>query len=135
MGTDHRRVAGRGRPRAGLPAGLPEDFLRFLQAHHTGQLVAPRDLAGRDWRRRLAYRATDRAVTARTGLRPLSVAADRIGLTPMRAAGLLAELAAQGRPVDRTGSGVVVEVYPAASLHRWGLPHQQYKSDRHRTQR
>ncbi len=53
----------------------------------------------------------------------------------MRAAVLLAELAAQGRPVDRAGSGVVVEVNPAASLHRWGLPHQQYKGDRHRPQR
>jgi len=32
-----------------------------------------------------------------TGLTPLSVAADRIGLTAMRAAGLLARLAAEGR--------------------------------------
>ncbi len=30
---------------------------------------------------------------------------------------------------------MVVEVYPAASLHRWGLPYQQYKGDRHRAQR
>jgi Protein of unknown function (DUF429) len=29
--------------------------------------------------------------------------------------------------VDRSGSGVVVEVYPAASLKIWGLPHRGYK--------
>ena len=48
----------------------------------------------------------------RTGLTPLSVAADRIGLTAMRAAGTLSRLAAEGRPVDRAGNGIVVEVYP-----------------------
>jgi hypothetical protein len=30
--------------------------------------------------------------------------------------GLLARLAAAGQPVDRSGTGVVVEVYPAAAL-------------------
>lgn len=29
--------------------------------------------------------------------------------------------------VDRSGAGPVVEVYPAASLKLWGLPHQGYK--------
>jgi hypothetical protein len=77
-------------------------------------------------RRRLAYRATDRAVREATGLQPLSVAADRIGLTAMRAAGLLAGLATAGQPVDRTGSGIVLEVYPAASLYSWGLSHREY---------
>jgi predicted nuclease with RNAse H fold len=104
------------------PLGWPDDFLLFLQEHHAGQ-----DVAGRDWRRKLAYRATDRAVRERTGLTPLSVAADRIGLTAMRAAGILSRLAAEGRPVDRTGSGIVVEVYPAASLRSWGLPFRAYK--------
>jgi hypothetical protein len=36
---------------------------------------------------------------------------DRSRHTAMRAAGLLARLAADGHPVDRTGTGVIVEVY------------------------
>jgi hypothetical protein len=44
------------------PLGWPDDFLRFLQAHQAGRAVAPQEVAGRDWRRRLAYRATDRVV-------------------------------------------------------------------------
>ena len=34
---------------------------------------------------------------------------------------------AAGAPVDRSGSGPVAEVYPAASLHSWGLTHHGYK--------
>lgn len=109
------------------PLGWPDDFVAFLQAHHTGHVLAPADVAGKDWRQRLANRATDRQVRNACGLKPLSVAADRIALTAMRAAGILARLADQGRPVDRAGSGVVVEVYPAASLRIWNLPHQGYK--------
>jgi predicted nuclease with RNAse H fold len=117
------------------PLGWPDDFLRFLQEHHAGHVVAPQDLAGRDWRRKVAYRATDRAVKERTGLTPLSVAADRIGLTAMRAAGILSLLAADGRPVDRAGTGIVVEVYPAASLRCWGLPFRAYKGAERRDAR
>lgn len=109
------------------PLGWPDDFVAFLQAHHSGHVVAPADVAGRDWRQRLANRATDRQVRAACGLKPLSVAADRIALTAMRAAGILARLNDEGRPVDRSGGGVVVEVYPAASLKIWQLPHQGYK--------
>ena len=117
------------------PLGWPDDFLLFLQEHHAGQVVAPQEVAGRDWRRKLAYRATDRAVRERTGLTPLSVAADRIGLTAMRAAGILSRLAAEGRPVDRAGNGIVVEVYPAASLRCWGLPFRAYKGGNRRAAR
>lgn len=45
----------------------------------------------------------------------------------MRAAGLLAALADAGRPVDRTGGGLLVEVYPAAALRLWGLASRSYK--------
>jgi hypothetical protein len=45
----------------------------------------------------------------------------------MRAAGVLSSLAQSGAPVDRAGSGVVIEVYPAAALKCWGLPHRKYK--------
>jgi hypothetical protein len=72
-------------------------------------------------------RVTDKAVRDITHLVPLSVAADRIAHTAMRCAGLLAQLAHKGQPVDRCGAGVVVEVYPAASIERWGLSHRGYK--------
>lgn len=55
---------------------------------------------------------------------PLSVSTDRIALPTMRAAALLSRLP---EPVALDGSGVVVEVYPAAALRRWGLPSRQYK--------
>src|SRR5215470_1221103 len=48
-------------------------------------------------------------------------------LPAMRCAGLLARLARHGQPVDRAGSGPVVEIYPAASLQRWAMPHRGYK--------
>lgn len=108
------------------PLGWPDGFVEMLTSHHTGHLE-PHALDDADWRRSLANRATDVAVTRRTGLRPLSVAADRIGLTAMRAANLLGRLAASGSPVDRAGTGVVVEVYPAASLTEWGLSPRRYK--------
>ena len=91
------------------------------------QLYVPPGLTGQQWRRQLAWRLTDEAVRERTGLIPLSVAADRIGHASMRCAGLLAQMASQGRPVDRCGTGPVAEVYPAASLKCWGLPWRGYK--------
>jgi hypothetical protein len=87
-------------------------------------------VAGRerkDWRRLLANRETDLVTRDVVGLVPLSVAADRIGLAAMRCAGLLGRLAAEGRPVDPSGEGVVVEVYPAAALKHWGLLFRGYK--------
>jgi hypothetical protein len=45
----------------------------------------------------------------------------------MRCAALLAELADDGLPVDRAGTGVVVEVYPAASMRRWDITSTGYK--------
>jgi len=61
------------------------------------------------------------------GVVPLAVGADRIAAVAMRAAGLLAALADAGRPVDRAGSGLLVEVYPAAALRLWGLASRSYK--------
>jgi predicted nuclease with RNAse H fold len=109
------------------PLGWPDKFVAFVGAHQAGNVVVPEEVAGRDWRRTLAFRVTDDVVRHATGLVPLSVAADRIGHTAMRCAGLLARLAREGQPVDRSGAGAVVEVYPAASLHRWRLPHRGYK--------
>ncbi|MFR9775639.1 DUF429 domain-containing protein [Micromonospora sp. MS34] len=108
------------------PLGWPAPFVEFLVAHHAGSLVTP-ELVGREWRRELAWRRTDLLTHHTTGHLPLSVAADRIAHTAMRCAALLAALAARGRPVDRSGAGAVVEVYPAGSLKLWELPHRRYK--------
>jgi predicted nuclease with RNAse H fold len=112
------------------PLGWPDAFVGFVADHRAGHVTIPAGLTGQQWRRRLAWRLTDEAVRAETGLIPLSVAADRIGHAAMRCVGLLAQLARQGQPVDRCGRGVVVEVYPAASLKQWGLPHRGYKQPR-----
>jgi predicted nuclease with RNAse H fold len=109
------------------PLGWPDEFVAFVAAHRAGHVAVRGDLTGREWRRRLTLRLTDRVVHAETGLTPLSVAADRIGHVALRCAGLLALLAGQGVPVDRCGTGTVVEVYPSASLKSWGLPYRGYK--------
>ena len=54
---------------------------------------------------------------------PLSVSSDRIAVTALRCAGLLSRLGIE----DRGGAGGVYEVYPAAALAHWGLPHRNYK--------
>lgn len=112
--------------RVGLdcPIGWPDSFVEFLSAQRDGGQLPPTDLAGR---RLLAYRETDRAVTTLTGLRPLSVSADRIGHAAMRAVGLLSRLGASGHDVRRDGQGLVIESYPAAALKVWGLSHRRYK--------
>jgi predicted nuclease with RNAse H fold len=109
------------------PLGWPDPFVAFVAAHRNGHVPVPDGTPGKAWRHRLANRHTDDVVRERFGLVPLSVSADRIARPAMRAAGLLAILAANGRPVDRSGSGVVVEAYPAASLKQWGLPYRRYK--------
>lgn len=71
------------------------------------------------------YRRTDLWVWENLGTSPpLSVSADRISLPAMRAAALLSHVRQHSA---RDGSGVVVEVYPAAALRRWGLRSRQYK--------
>lgn len=109
------------------PLGWPDAFVDFVIEHRAGRVQAPAGLRGLAWRRHLTLRVTDQVTHEQTTLRPLSVSADRIGHTAMRCASLQAELALRGMPVDRSGVGTVVEVYPAASLYRWGLRHQGYK--------
>jgi predicted nuclease with RNAse H fold len=110
------------------PLGWPDEFVAFVAAHRAGHVTIPAGITGREWRRGLTLRLTDRVVAAETGLTPLSVSADRIGHVALRCAGLLAQLAGQGQAVDRTGGGTVVEVYPAASLKVWGFDrHRGYK--------
>ncbi|ROQ54866.1 uncharacterized protein DUF429 [Rathayibacter sp. PhB152] len=107
--------------------GWPLEFAAFVSAH-TRREVSPRTLAGRDWRRRLAYRETDRAAREVTGRWPLSVSTDRLGMTAMRCAELLDAFAAAGEDVDRSGGGRLVEAYPAAALRLWGVDTTGYKT-------
>jgi predicted nuclease with RNAse H fold len=107
------------------PLGWPSAFTDFLVAQRAGAF--PPVAADAAWRRGLAYRVTDQVVRVEAGLNPLSVSADRIAYVAFRCANLLAHLAATGVPIDRSGAGLVVEVYPAASLRRWGLTHRGYK--------
>ena len=121
----------RGADKVGIdcPLGWPAPFVAFLVAQQAGRLVPPAaDADGLAWRRGLAYRVTDQVVRAECGVNPLSVSADRIAHVAFRCAALLARLAEAGEPVDRAGGGAVVEVYPAATLRRWGLTHRGYKT-------
>ena len=60
------------------PVGWPDALLPFLAGHLAFQPHPVLDYDGIEGRRLLAYRDTDRFVTARTGLIPLSVSADRL---------------------------------------------------------
>lgn len=111
------------------PLGWPREFVAFIARHQDDHVVVEPGVPA-DWRRRLSYRATDLHVKATVpGIQGLSVSSDRIGVTTMRCAALLSRLAAVGRTVVRTGSGPVAEVYPAASLVRWGFNHKGYKGN------
>lgn len=115
------------------PLGWPDPFVDFLVAHRAGRAPAPSGVSGLEWRRTLARRATDLYVAqVLPGAVPLAVGADRIAAVAMRAAGLLAALADAGEPVDRTGAGLIVEVYPAAALRVWGLASRSYKGSGNR---
>lgn len=108
--------------------GWPVEFVEFVANHSAHPGGADAVDGGMDWRRRLSYRETDRVVRELTGRWPLSVSTDRLGLTAMRCAGLLARIQASGIPVDRAGSGAVVEVYPGASLRLWGFDTTGYRT-------
>ncbi len=116
------------------PLGWPLDFVAMVLAHEQFRL-APPPISGERWRRQLTLRHTDQYVQARTGLTPLRVSADLIAHPAMRWAGVAAQLAQQGHDVCRDGSGLIAEVYPAAALKTWGLPHRGYKGGDNRTVR
>lgn len=105
------------------PFGWPVPFVQAVSSYtDTGEW--PESV---DNRRRLRLRSTDIATIDETGgPPPLSVSSDRIAVCAMRCAELLGRLAGR-ESVDRTGSGTVVEVYPAAALRQWGCEASGYK--------
>jgi hypothetical protein len=114
QGADDRAaLAEAGEAGIDCPRGWPDAFVAFVAAHHGGVAPVPRGTADRGWRRPLTMRLTDLMVRQETRLVPLSRSADRIGHVATRCACLLAQLAQQGRRVDRGGSGTIVEVYSA----------------------
>ena len=107
--------------------GWPMEFINFLNRQTTLDGTTEDIEGDLAWRRRLAYRATDRHVWQSTGRWPLSVATDRLGMTALRASGFLSKLARGGVAIDRTGQGLIVEVYPGASLRQWGFETKGYR--------
>lgn len=117
-----------------VPVGWPKAFVDFIHHHSSQTLVAPDDTGGA-WRRTLALRTTDIDLHRRTGLTPLSVSANLIAYPAFRWAGIEARLRDQTVDVSRDGSGAIAEVYPAAALYRWGIPHRGYKGPQHQSVR
>lgn len=104
------------------PFGWPAYFVEAITAHHAGR-PWPVDAWERANRRKLRLRITDERIHAVTGITPLSVSSDSIAIPATRCAWLLDRLGVK----DRSGDGRVFEVYPAAALFQWGLPHRGYK--------
>lgn len=110
------------------PLGWPREFGKFL-ADHRGE--ANRAIPVKvDLLRRLTDVRVPEVVERNTPtsirLHPLSVSSDRIAVPALRMAGLERQLLGPLAP-DRSGERVIVEVYPAAALALWNLPHRGYK--------
>ncbi|MGD0179943.1 MAG: DUF429 domain-containing protein [Terriglobales bacterium] len=101
-----------------VPLGWPVDFVYAISEHHALKRWPKKE------RLELRYRETDLFIHDKTGLWPLSVSTDRIGVTAMRAAALSFSEAERR---DRSGIGKIVEVYPAAALRQWGFDSRGYK--------
>jgi hypothetical protein len=104
------------------PLGWPAALGSALAPHRAGAPI-PAPIAT------LFNRATDRALQARIGKRPLEVGADRIARTAWSALDLLARLRrATGQPIplawaaDTPELPAAIEVYPAGTLVAHGLP-------------
>jgi hypothetical protein len=103
------------------PFGWPQMFIEQIAAYQRDG-VWPDAFDSNASVRGLRLRATDRWIHSQLGLTPLSVSTDRIGIVAMHCARLLAALQVElGQPVDRSGQGRILEVYPAAALRAWGI--------------
>jgi hypothetical protein len=101
-----------------VPLGWPVDFVAAASAHAEGRPWPGANV------RQLRFRETDRYVARQTKRWPLSVSSDLIAVPAFRAAALMAQLSF---PIDRSGSGRIVEAYPAAALRRWEFDPLRYK--------
>ena len=114
-----------------VPLGWPASFVKAVAGHGVDGSW-PATYRHED-NEHLRLRRTDVWIHRDLGMpAPLSVSTDRIAIPAMRAAALLSRL--QPR-VRLDGSGVVVEVYPAAALRRWGLDSRGYKHQENRDRR
>ena len=121
-------IAGADKVGIDAPFGWPDEFVDAMAAHRDRARLA-RARRGPGRLPVPAQLPAHRQPPDRGGVRrPLSVSTDLIGVVAMRAANLLDSLAARGEPVDRAGSGKVVEVYPAPALASWGINAAGYKS-------
>jgi predicted nuclease with RNAse H fold len=110
------------------PFGWPDEFVDAVVAHRDGAAWPGRREDQDVYRFHLSFRETDRRLIEHGARRPLSVSTDLIGVVGMRCAYLLDRLADRGEPVDRAGSGKVIEAYPAPALATWGVSATGYKS-------
>jgi predicted nuclease with RNAse H fold len=109
-----------------IPLGWPSAFVEAVARHHRGE-AWPAD-GSPEAMTSLRLRETDRWLTLRARrpgeprarCHPMSVSSNLIAIPAMRMARVLG-------PVDRSGTGKVIEVYPAAALFVWGLPFRRYK--------
>ena len=107
-----------------VPLGWPTRFVEMVAAHHDLRSIP--DGNWRDLYDAMRMRVTDHWVRENCGANPISVSANMIGATAMRAAWLLSQA---GIDVDRSGlQGKVVEVYPAGALRQWGISASGYKA-------
>jgi predicted nuclease with RNAse H fold len=110
------------------PFGWPVDFVAAVSAHSRHEPWPPQDHTHSEELRNLRFRETDRRIAAQVNGRwPLSVSTDLIGVVAIRYARLASRLAAAGHDVNRDGSGLVAETYPAAALRHWGVKSRGYK--------
>jgi predicted nuclease with RNAse H fold len=119
-------VASADRVGVDIPLGWPSAFVEAVTRHHRGE--AWPEIDGAEAMSSLRLRETDRWLTEharrpgepRARCHPMSVSSNLIAIPAMRMARVLG-------PVDRSGAGKVIEVYPAVALFVWGLPYRQYK--------
>ena len=111
------------------PFGWPVRFTRAIADYSASTIWPSVDVP------RLRFRRTDEVAKQTMGRWPLSVSSDLIAVPAMRAVRLLAETAATGEAIDRSGGRRFVEVYPAAALSIWGFPSRGYKRARGATVR
>lgn len=98
------------------PLGWPTSFVESVRSY-TDSGRWP-DLSADE----LRFRATEHAVRSAGG-RPISAVTDKLGWTTIRCARLLSRLSeTTGGLVERDGTGLVLEAYPASALLSWALP-------------